>query len=129
MARKLGIRSTPLDAARPSAHAGAPVLDRAPTLSGAGAADDTHGLTVWAEIDHAAIAHNVQVLRDRAPHSELMAVVKADAYGHGLLPVARTAVAAGASWLGVAQFDEAFALRDAGVTTPLLTWLSVARPN
>ena len=80
---------------------------------------------MWAEVDHRAIAHNVRVLRERAPGSEFMAVVKADAYGHGLLPVARTAVAAGASWLGVAQFGEAFALRDAGVTTPLLTWLSV----
>ncbi|WP_141841809.1 alanine racemase [Humibacillus xanthopallidus] len=89
------------------------------------AADPTEGLTVWAEIDHAAIAHNVRVLRERAPQSDVMAVVKADAYGHGLLPVARTAVAAGASWLGVAQFGEAFALRDAGLTTPLLTWLSV----
>src|SRR6478609_11013385 len=54
-----------------------------------------------------------------------MAVVKADAYGHGLLPVARTAIASGASWIGVAQFGEAFALRDAGIATRLLTWLSV----
>jgi alanine racemase len=112
---------------RPPAHPGAsaPVLDPTPDLSGAGPGDPTHGLTVWAEIDHAAIAHNVRVLRERAPGAEFMAVVKADAYGHGLLPVARTAVAAGATWLGVAQFGEAFALRDAGVTTPLLTWLSV----
>jgi alanine racemase len=80
---------------------------------------------VWAEVDHAAIAHNVRVLRERAPRSEFMAVVKADAYGHGLLPVARTAIASGASWIGVAQFGEAFALRDAGITTRLLTWLSV----
>jgi alanine racemase len=82
-------------------------------------------LPVWAEIDHAALAHNVRVLRDRAPGAELMAVVKADAYGHGLLPVARTAVASGATWLGVAQMPEAFALRDAGITTRLLTWLAV----
>jgi alanine racemase len=88
-------------------------------------ADPTHGLSVWAEVDHAAIAHNVRVLRERAPRSQLMAVVKADAYGHGLVPVARTAVAAGADWLGVAQLGEAFALRDAGVTARLLTWLSV----
>ncbi len=54
-----------------------------------------------------------------------MAVVKADAYGHGLLPVAHAAVRAGADWLGVAQFAEAFALRDAGMTTRLLTWLCV----
>lgn len=85
----------------------------------------TDGLPVWAEVDHAALADNVRVLRERAPHSALMAVVKADAYGHGLLPVARTVVAAGATWLGVAQMPEAFALRDAGITTRLLTWLAV----
>ena len=85
----------------------------------------TAGTTVWAEIDLDALAANVRTLRDLAPASEFMAVVKADAYGHGLLPVARTAVQAGATWLGVAQFAEAFALRDAGLTIRLLTWLSV----
>jgi alanine racemase len=89
------------------------------------ATDPTAGLTVWAEIDLGALEHNVRSLRARAPHSELMAVVKADAYGHGMLPVAQAAVRAGATWLGVAQFAEAFALRDEGVTTRLLTWLSV----
>jgi alanine racemase len=89
------------------------------------ATDPTAGLTVWAEIDLEALEHNVRSLRARAPQSEFMAVVKADAYGHGLLPVARAAVRAGATWLGVAQFDEAFTLRDEGVTTRLLTWLSV----
>ena len=86
---------------------------------------ETHGLTVWAEIDLAALEANVRTLRALAPTSEFMAVVKADAYGHGLLPVARAAVRGGATWLGVAQFAEAFALRDAGITTRLLTWLSV----
>lgn len=86
----------------------------------------THGTTVWAEVDLDALAANVRTLRSLAPSSQFMAVVKADAYGHGLLPVARTAVAAGATWLGAAQFAEAFALRDAGLTEPrLLTWLSV----
>ncbi len=82
-------------------------------------------LPAWAEVDLDTLAHNVGVLRDRASGAELMAVVKADAYGHGLVPVARTAVAAGAAWLGVAQLAEAFALRDAGVTAPVLSWLSV----
>jgi alanine racemase len=85
----------------------------------------TAGLPAWAEINHAALAHNVRVLRDRAAGSEFMAVVKADAYGHGLLPVARTVVSAGATWLGVAQLAEAFVLRDAGVTVPVLAWLAV----
>ncbi|RKT78373.1 alanine racemase [Terracoccus luteus] len=82
-------------------------------------------LPAWAEVDLDALAHNVGVLRDRAPGADLMAVVKADAYGHGLVPVARTAVAAGAAWLGVAQLAEAVALRDAGLTAPVLSWLSV----
>ncbi len=86
---------------------------------------DTRGLTVWAEIDLTALEGNVRTLRALAPNSEFMAVVKADAYGHGLLPVARAALRGGATWLGAAQFAEAFALRDAGITTRLLTWLSV----
>jgi alanine racemase len=85
----------------------------------------TAGLPAWAEIDHAALAHNVQVLRERSTGAEFMAVVKADAYGHGLLPVARTAVESGAAWLGVAQLPEAFLLRDAGLTVRLLAWLAV----
>lgn len=52
-----------------------------------------------------------------------MAVVKADGYGHGLVPSARAAVAGGATWLGAAKVDEALALRAAGLTTPILTWL------
>ena len=87
--------------------------------------DPTFGSTVWAEIDLGALEANVRTLRGLAPSSEFMAVVKADAYGHGLLPVARTALRGGATWLGVAQFAEAFALRDAGITQRLLTWLSV----
>lgn len=93
------------------------------------ATDPTSGLTVWAEIDLDALEHNVRSLRARAPQSQLMAVVKADAYGHGLLPVAQAALSAGATWLGVAQFAEAFALRDAGVTSRILTWLSVPRSD
>lgn len=87
--------------------------------------DATAGLTVWAEIDLDALQHNVRTLRARAAQSQLMAVVKADGYGHGLLPVARAAVAAGADWLGVAQLAEAIGLRDAGVATRLLSWLCV----
>lgn len=85
----------------------------------------TTGLPGWAEIDLDALAHNVRTLRELAPNSDFMAVVKADAYGHGLLPVARAAVEAGAGWLGVAQLPEAFAMRDAGITTRMLAWLTV----
>ena len=55
-----------------------------------------------------------------------MAVVKADGYGHGLVPSARAALAGGAAWLGVAFLEEALALRAAGVDAPLLAWLCVA---
>jgi alanine racemase len=55
------------------------------------------------------------------PHA--MAVVKANAYGHGAVPVARAALAGGADWLGVADIDEALALRDAGIDAPILAWL------
>ncbi len=79
----------------------------------------------WATIDLAAIEHNVGVLKRHAGDAELMAVVKADAYGHGLLPSAQAALRGGADRLGVAQLGEALALRSAGVAAPLLTWLHV----
>jgi alanine racemase len=75
-----------------------------------------------ANIDLTAIAANVKKLKTTSS-SELMAVVKADAYGHGLVPVAKAALNAGASWLGVALVEEAHSLRAAGVTAPILAWL------
>ncbi len=76
-----------------------------------------------AEVDLAAIAANIARLREIAPGSLLQAVVKADAYGHGMLPVAETARAAGVDYLGVALPSEALRLREAGDTGPLLCWL------
>ncbi len=78
-----------------------------------------------AVVDLDAIARNVEALRRRSATAELMAVVKADGYGHGLVPAARAAQAGGATWLGTAQQSEAVALRDAGVTGRILTWLHV----
>ncbi|USQ79375.1 alanine racemase [Ornithinimicrobium faecis] len=74
-------------------------------------------------VDCGAIAANVGVLREHAGSAGVMAVVKADAYGHGLVPAAQAALAGGASWLGVAQLTEGLALRAAGVTAPVLSWL------
>ncbi len=77
-------------------------------------------------IDLDAVRSNVAVLADlaaRAGSAQVMAVVKADAYGHGLLPCAHAALAGGATWLGVAQAGEALELRAAGITAPVLTWL------
>ncbi len=75
----------------------------------------------WAEIDLSAIAHNVATLKALTPPlTRFMAVVKADGYGHGSVPVARAALVAGATDLGVATVDEAIVLRDAGFTEPLM---------
>jgi alanine racemase len=76
-----------------------------------------------AEIDLAAIRANVAELRRRAGDAAVMAVVKADGYGHGMLPCARAAIAGGASWLGVAFIEEAGTLREAGIDVPVLAWL------
>src|SRR6188474_1867185 len=73
-------------------------------------------------VDLDAIRDNVAMLR-AGTTAEVMAVVKADGYGHGMLPAARAALAGGATWLGVATLDEALALRRAGLTAPVLAWL------
>lgn len=75
-------------------------------------------------VDLAAIRHNVTVLKQHVG-VPLMAVVKADGYGHGMVQVARAAREAGAEWLGVATADEALALRAAGDDGPILCWLTV----
>lgn len=76
-----------------------------------------------AVVDLDAIAHNVRLLREHAGSAQVMAVVKADGYGHGAAQVGRTALAAGAAELGVATVDEALALRRDGITGPVLAWL------
>jgi alanine racemase len=73
-------------------------------------------------IDLDAIRDNVATLR-ASTTAEVMAVVKADGYGHGMLPSARAALAGGATWLGVATLDEALRLRRGGITAPVLAWL------
>ncbi len=85
----------------------------------------TAGASAWVTVDLDAIRDNVAELRRRAGSAQVLAVVKADAYGHGLVPAARAALDGGATWLGVAQLNEALELRAAGVTAPLLTWLFV----
>lgn len=86
-----------------------------------------------AAVDLAAITHNLSVLRAAAPGALQLATVKANAYGHGLVPVALAALDGGADWLGVAQLAEAFTLRrgldEAGVPradAPLLAWISTS---
>ncbi|QNG19578.1 alanine racemase [Rhodococcus triatomae] len=78
---------------------------------------------IEAVIDLDAVAHNVRILREHAAGSALMAVVKADGYNHGAVPVARAAIAAGADELGVTTVAEALELRAAGIDVPVLSWL------
>lgn len=80
-------------------------------------------LRTEAVVDLDAIRDNVALMRSRTP-AQVMAVVKADGYGHGLVPAARAALAGGATWLGVAFLEEALALRRAGLTAPVLSWLA-----
>jgi alanine racemase len=75
---------------------------------------------VWAEIDLDAIGANVRTLAELANPAALMAVVKADGYGHGAVPVAHAALDAGATWLGVALVEEGAELRAAGIDAPVM---------
>lgn len=77
-----------------------------------------------AVIDLDAFAANIAALGACAPAAQLMTVVKANAYGHGMAPMARAAREAGSPWIGVATIAEALALRSAGDTGHLLTWLA-----
>ncbi len=77
-------------------------------------------------VDLAALRHNYRQLRERlSPGVKLLAVVKADAYGHGLVPAARTLAAAGAEYLGVASLEEGLALRQEGLTIPILLLMGI----
>jgi alanine racemase len=78
-----------------------------------------------ATIDLDALRSNLARCAEAAGGAQVMAVVKADAYGHGLVPCARAALEGGATWLGAALPVEAIALRDAGVGGRVLTWLTV----
>ncbi|MGD9364016.1 MAG: alanine racemase, partial [Desulfobacterales bacterium] len=75
----------------------------------------------WAEINLGAYAHNLKVLKGISrPPARLMAVVKANGYGHGAVEIARVALDNGAKYLGVARINEAIALRKAGLSAPIL---------
>jgi alanine racemase len=74
----------------------------------------------WLEVDLSAIRHNLRQLAALAAPAGVVAVVKANAYGHGAVPVSRAAVEAGAAWLAVARVDEGLALRAGGLEAPVL---------
>lgn len=93
----------------------------------AGVQEIRSGPLAEAVVDLAAIRHNVGLLAAAAATNgaATMAVVKADGYGHGAVDVARAALDAGASWLGVCTLEEALDLRAAGITAPILSWLQL----
>jgi alanine racemase len=76
-----------------------------------------------AVINLKAVRANVTQLKEKTGTPNLMIVVKANAYGHGMVEVARAALAGGANWLGVADIDEALALRRSGIEAPILAWI------
>jgi alanine racemase len=75
------------------------------------------------EVNLNAISNNIKLVKSKT-QAQILAVVKADAYGHGLIPVAKCAIDAGATWLGVALLEEAFLLREAGIKAPIVSWLT-----
>jgi alanine racemase len=83
--------------------------------------EDWQQQRAWVEIDLTALTHNVRQLYNLlAPHTALMAVVKADGYGHGAIEVAKTVLAHGATWLAVATVPEGMELREGGIEAPIL---------
>ena len=80
-------------------------------------------MRAYVEVDLGAIAHNIAKVKSQT-QAEILAVVKADAYGHGLVPVAQCALESGATYLGVALLEEALALRAAGIDAPTIAWLT-----
>ncbi|MFM8672553.1 MAG: alanine racemase [Candidatus Nanopelagicus sp.] len=81
-----------------------------------------------AEVNLAAIAHNLKLIKAKT-NSQVLAVVKADAYGHGLLSVGKAAESAGADWLGTALLEEAILLRKGGINKPIIAWLTPLGEN
>ena len=81
----------------------------------------------FAEVNLSAIAGNLQEINSRVTPAKVMAVVKADAYGHGLKAVAETAAASGAHYFGVALAEEGVTLRRQGTTLPILVFGGILR--
>ena len=93
-------------------------------MTGVGELTDRQAL-----VDLGAITANVAALRDTVRGSEVLAVVKADGYGHGMVPAAQAALAGGARWLGVADIAEALTLRKAGITARVLGLMAFGDPT
>ncbi len=83
----------------------------------------------WIQVDLEALRHNIQVLQRWLGPVNLLAVVKADAYGHGAITVSETALGCGVPWLGVATIEEGVQLRQAGITAPILLMGATNSPD
>ena len=82
---------------------------------------------VWAEVSKSALAHNVKQFRKKLNGTKLMAVVKSNAYGHGLIETSKIFVKSGADWLGVNHIDEAIDLRRGGIKAPILVLSNIPK--
>ena len=80
-------------------------------------------MRAFVEVNLNAVSNNIKLVKSKV-QAEILAVVKADAYGHGLVPVAKCAIDAGATWLGVALLEEAILLRESGIKVPIVSWLT-----
>jgi len=80
-------------------------------------------MRAFVEVNLNAISNNINLIKSKTS-AQILAVVKADAYGHGLVPVAKCAIDAGATWLGVALLEEALTLRESGISAPIISWLA-----
>jgi alanine racemase len=80
-------------------------------------------MRAFVEVNLNAISNNIKSIKSKV-QAEILAVVKADAYGHGLVPVAKCAIDAGATWLGVALLEESISLRESGIKVPIVSWLT-----
>lgn len=108
----------------------APPSEAGPPLQGSPGVEDLEAALrpAWVDVDLAALDHNLAQARSRVGESRVMAVVKADAYGHGAVGVSRALEAGGVDWLGVALLEEGAEIRRAGVEVPILV-LGTARPS
>ena len=84
----------------------------------------------WVKIDHQALAHNVRTLKGiLAPETKLMTVIKADAYGHGAITVAKTVLESGADYLAIATLSEGIELRQGGINHPMMILGAINTPD
>lgn len=81
--------------------------------------------TSWVDVDLDVLSNNIKIIKDFIGETKMLAVVKADAYGHGIVPVALTAIESGADFIGVSGLDEGILLRKSGIEAPILVFNTI----